>query len=151
MSAEEVLCASYTGSEPPDLVMVTGSRGWPDPWRVWLWAYHLPLGVRLIEGECPDSPDVYAAWGFMADPRRDPSDLWKRPADWDTYGKRAGISRNTDMVKEMVRYRSERGWRVEVHAFWDGESTGTNHAMRQARARAVPLITHKPLPYNFSA
>ena len=45
------------------------------------------------------------------------------PADWDTYGKRAGYMRNITMAENADA----------LVAFWDGESRGTKHMIDIAR------------------
>lgn len=45
------------------------------------------------------------------------------PAEWDTYGKRAGYIRNEQMAKNADA----------LVAFWDGESRGTKHMIDIAR------------------
>lgn len=47
----------------------------------------------------------------------------KFPADWNTYGKRAGYLINT----EMANYADI------LIAFWDGKSKGTHHMINLAR------------------
>lgn len=49
--------------------------------------------------------------------------------DWKRYGKRAGIIRNIDIVKEAEL----------VFAFWDGVSKGTSFGIREAIKRNVCL------------
>ena len=44
------------------------------------------------------------------------------PADWTTYGKRAGFIRNEDIIKNCDI----------VIAFWDGKSKGTAHSLSLA-------------------
>jgi hypothetical protein len=51
-------------------------------------------------------------------------------ADWDRYGKRAGVIRNIQMLDERPDL---------VIAFWDGESRGTAHTIREARKRGIPV------------
>lgn len=45
------------------------------------------------------------------------------PADWDTFGRRAGVVRNEEMAK------------VATHCivFWDGESPGTKHMIAMCK------------------
>lgn len=43
-------------------------------------------------------------------------------ADWDTYGKAAGLIRNTDIINQADI----------VIAFWDGQSRGTMDSVRKA-------------------
>lgn len=52
----------------------------------------------------------------------------KFPADWDTYGKQAGIKRN----RQMAKYATEEGHHGMLIAFWDGESRGTENMIRTA-------------------
>lgn len=49
------------------------------------------------------------------------------PADWERFGKYAGIQRN----KEMGRNADA------LIAFWDGESRGTNHMINYARLNGL--------------
>lgn len=51
------------------------------------------------------------------------------PADWETYGKAAGLIRNTMMAKLGADL---------CIAFWDGRSTGTAHMLSQARKCGIP-------------
>ena len=50
------------------------------------------------------------------------------PADWTTYGKKAGYLRN----KEMARYADG------LIAVWDGKSAGTQHMIDLAQAFLMP-------------
>lgn len=52
------------------------------------------------------------------------------PADWDTYGKRAGYLRNSDMAD----------FADVLVAFWDGSSKGTKHMIDLARRKG--LVVH---------
>ena len=54
------------------------------------------------------------------------------PADWKRYEKRAGIIRN----KEMAAYADA------LVAVWDGQSTGTAHMIRMARARGLQVYVY---------
>ena len=45
------------------------------------------------------------------------------PADWDTYGKKAGFIRNRDIVENCDL----------LVAFWDGESKGTKNSISIAK------------------
>lgn len=49
--------------------------------------------------------------------------VWK--ADWATYGKRAGMVRNREIVDDADC----------VVAFWDGFSKGTEHTIKEAKAK----------------
>lgn len=50
-------------------------------------------------------------------------------ADWTAHGRRAGIIRNERMV----------GAADALVAVWDGQSTGTRHAIVVARQRGIPV------------
>lgn len=49
--------------------------------------------------------------------------------DWEQYGKRAGIMRNTDMAE----------YADACIAFWDGKSTGTKNMIKQAEERSLKV------------
>lgn len=54
------------------------------------------------------------------------------PADWKRYGKRAGLIRN----EQMADYADA------LIAVWDGESRGTAHMIREARARGLKVFVY---------
>ena len=56
------------------------------------------------------------------------------PADWNTYGKRAGYIRNEQMHEYIAKY-AQRG----CIAFWDGQSTGTTHNFSLAKKYKNPI------------
>jgi len=51
------------------------------------------------------------------------------PADWNQYGKRAGVIRN----EQMARYAGEYGNQGVLIAFWDGKSKGTRWMIELAK------------------
>jgi len=51
-------------------------------------------------------------------------------ADWERYGKAAGIIRNTDIIDAADI----------VFAFWDGKSPGTKDSIKKAMSRAKTLF-----------
>ena len=55
------------------------------------------------------------------------------PADWDTYGKRAGVIRNAQMLDKGADL---------VIAFWDGSSPGTKDMMTRTKRAGVELELH---------
>ncbi|GAB3847351.1 hypothetical protein GCM10029963_28690 [Micromonospora andamanensis] len=86
-------------------ILVTGSRDWQSPLTVRNILYDIRdsldvigqggLAVTLVSGACPTGADAlaeqYAAEiGWQIE---------RHPADWQTYGKRAGFLRNAEMVK----------------------------------------------------
>lgn len=62
--------------------------------------------------------------------------LYKFPADWDKYGKRAGFLRNEEMAK----------FSDGLLAFWDGQSRGTAHMIKtmQAMGKPVHVVRYEP-------
>lgn len=52
------------------------------------------------------------------------------PADWESYGKRAGYLRNIEMLD---------GKPDLVLAFWNGISKGTKHTIDEAMKRGIPV------------
>jgi hypothetical protein len=72
-----------------------------------------------------DGVDVWAdaaAWSFGMQ-----TETWR--ADWEQYGKRAGILRNIAMLDSEPDL---------VLAFWNGFSKGTLHTITEARKRGIP-------------
>lgn len=53
------------------------------------------------------------------------------PADWETFGKRAGFKRNEEMANEAHA----------LIAFWDGESHGTKHMIDIATKKGLLIRT----------
>ena len=103
-------------------VLVCGSRGYPYPEDVMDFVAALPEGVVVIEGECPNSPDVWAA-GVA-------KDAWPFPTEWKKLGRKAGHVRNARMLSE--------GQPHLVAAFWDGQSSGTKGVLTLAAESGVP-------------
>ncbi len=58
----------------------------------------------------------------------------RRPAQWETYGRSAGMRRNTDMLNELA----EQAAPYHIFLFWDGESRGTEHMLTMAVKRHLP-------------
>lgn len=90
--------------------------------------------------EDADSPDFHLVAGGANGP-----DEWAREwaveagvdhtvlyAQWEDYGKRAGIIRNIAMLNMNPDL---------VLAFWDGKSRGTQHTIDEARKRGIPVET----------
>lgn len=81
-------------------ILVTGSRNWPDPTPIVdTLISHTKTTPRkavvIVHGKCPTGADQIAndiaemfGWGIET-----------HPADWQTYGKRAGFVRNAKMVE----------------------------------------------------
>ena len=90
-------------------LLITGSRDWTDRESIaieleraaWTLSIADPYAAEpnatpatLVSGACPTGADriceeVWESWGFPVE---------RHPADWGTYGKRAGFLRNAEMV-----------------------------------------------------
>ena len=57
------------------------------------------------------------------------------PADWNTYGKRAGYLRN----EQMAKYAVSDGCYGVLVAFWDGKSRGTKHMIDLAKKHGLTV------------
>ena len=55
------------------------------------------------------------------------------PADWDTYGRSAGIRRN----KQMAAYADA------LIAVWDGQSKGTVHMVEEAKRQGLKVFVYE--------
>lgn len=55
-------------------------------------------------------------------------ELWKFPADWDTYGKGAGHIRNAEMRDNADA----------VVVFWDGKSRGSKNMIDISKKKGLP-------------
>lgn len=108
-------------------VIVCGSRNWHDRDRI-------SDRLALLPGE-DDTTIVHgAAKGADRISHQEAQKLGllveAHPADWDRYGKRAGLVRNEHMA--------ELGADLCI-AFWDGRSNGTAHMMAAADSRGIPV------------
>lgn len=57
----------------------------------------------------------------------------KFPANWDSYGKRAGYMRNIQMAE----------YAESLVALWDGESKGTKHMIDIAKSKGLSVYVYK--------
>lgn len=57
------------------------------------------------------------------------------PADWDLYGRRAGLVRNQRMIDE--------GKPDIVLVYWDGKSRGTRDMIRRARRAGIEVVVNR--------
>lgn len=122
---------------PDKWVSVTGSRHYPVTKEIW--ATLKPdeqlevtaKGVALIKLNIDQFP---SEWGIVSGGAKGP-DTWAEqyarekgfevvvyPAEWEKYGKGAGLHRNTLIAKHAD----------SCLVFWDGESRGTNDFIRKA-------------------
>ncbi len=61
------------------------------------------------------------------------------PAQWDTYGKAAGMIRN----KEMADYATKDSDKAILFAFWDGQSRGTKGMIDIAKRCGMEVIVNE--------
>lgn len=103
-------------------LLIAGSRAkwWTDPERIADFVDELmdglePLTTVLVNGLEPSGVDQWA-WGSA---RRRGIPIDPHMADWQTYGRRAGVLRNEEMAKVCD----------EVWLVWDGQSPGTKNML----------------------
>ncbi|ATN92191.1 hypothetical protein SEA_TIPSYTHETREX_62 [Mycobacterium phage TipsytheTRex] len=116
-------------------VLITGSRVWKDRTTIWeALATELrrsPNGLIVVHGGARGADDIADrwAWGMKQEGWNVLPELHR--ADWDRYGKRAGILRNIEMVKAGADI---------CLAFPLGVSRGTRHCMAAAEKASIPVI-----------
>lgn len=120
-------------------IIITGSRDWDDPAPI-----HAVLDEELaktpqdqwlivVHGGARGADTIAGKWAYDQLVRGRRVRYEQFCADWDGYGKRAGMLRNVVMI----------GTGAEVcHAFPKGQSRGTRHCMAQARRAGISVIDH---------
>jgi hypothetical protein len=111
-------------------VLITGSRTWEDAGVIaGVLAGHYRDGAVLVSGACPRGADALGEeyWGLLG------GQVERHPADWATYGRRAGFRRNAEMVNA--------GAAVCLAFIRDG-SRGASHCAGLARAAGIPVEIH---------
>lgn len=116
-------------------LMITGSRDWDDKSTVdrALFNYWYTSGrandILLIEGGARGADNLarvcWEAAGLHTE---------QYPADWATYGKRAGIIRNLQMLDAGPEH---------VLAFIKNNSRGASHAAAEAERRGIPVTYYR--------
>lgn len=108
-----------------NLVLVTGSRDWPDGRRVYDRLSNEPIGTVVIQGGAKGADDFAKRsadlLGFKCIEVR---------ADWRAYGKSAGPMRNRKMLDMKP---------CKVIAFCKDNSRGTMDTVREAMSRGIPV------------
>ena len=107
-------------------VIVCGSRGWWDRETIAGTLFDLPGNTMIVHGAAKGADR-------MAEQEAQKLGLLveAHPADWGAHGKQAGLIRNAIMA--------ELGADLCI-AFWDGESNGTDHMIREATKRQIPVL-----------
>ncbi|AFI24974.1 hypothetical protein [Mycobacterium phage SWU1] len=116
-------------------MLITGSRIWKDRTTIWealATEYHRSFsGLTVVHGGARGADDIADrwAWGMKQEGWDVLPELHR--ADWERYGKRAGILRNIEMVRAGADI---------CLAFPLGNSVGTRHCMREAERAGIPVI-----------
>lgn len=118
------------------LILVSGSREFPSPDLV---KEHIRKEVtahdRVMHG-CARGVDTWAEEAARAIG----ATILRRPADWDRYGKRAGMLRNEVMFEEARQAND-----LRILIFWDGQSRGTKHMIDRCIAFGIPHEIIRPV------
>jgi SLOG family YspA-like protein len=108
------------------MIVVCGSRAFGDRELIRSTLAGLLHHRKVIHG---------AAWGADTIAGEEATSLGfeveAMPADWEMYGRRAGYLRNIAMLDRDP---------AAVIAFWDGQSKGTAHTIREAEKRGIPVV-----------
>ena len=108
--------------------IIAGSRGITN-YYILIKAYmQCPFDITSVVSGCARGVDTLGE-KFAND---NSLPLEKYPADWDTYGKRAGYIRNTEMADNAEA----------LLAIWDGESRGTKHMIDIAREKGLKVFVY---------
>lgn len=111
---------------------ISGSRNFKD-WRFVFdslqnFCYNI-LGwgemIRFVLGDAKGADEYAWMWCYMND-----MPYTRKVADWETFGRAAGPSRNFMMLEEGLSY---------VIAFPDMDSRGTKHFCLEADKRGIPI------------
>lgn len=114
------------------IVAIVGSRPPKTGESKWMLSAHRIVRARIAE--LADGTIILTGGARGVDAlaaqigRRYGFDVRIYPAEWDRYGRAAGPMRNARLVADAD----------SLLAFWDGESAGTQNAIKQARALGKP-------------
>lgn len=118
-------------------ILVTGSRDWDDADTIYRAFYNYlneddidQSTTVLVSGACPSGADALAeslfkSWGIAVE---------RHPAEWDVFGKKAGMIRNQEMV--------DLGADVCI-AFIKNSSPGASHAALMAKLAGIQTIIYR--------
>jgi hypothetical protein len=126
-------------SERPMRVIVCGSRDWGDGGAIHTALSGLPgehREITIVHGVCSRKVGgIQRSADMLADfyARELGFDVERHPADWDRYGKAAGVIRNQKMA--------ELGADLLI-AFQRDGSSGTADMILQAQQRDIPVEVH---------
>lgn len=106
-------------------VLACGSRSWTNVDAIRARIYRLPADAIVMHG---DAPGVDRMAALAAEEHGLAVKAF--PADWKRHGRRAGFLRNLVMLDQEPDL---------VLAWWDGTSRGTEHTIREAARRGIPV------------
>lgn len=90
-----------------------------------VWKHDIADDIVIVSGHCPRGADKLGEkWAT-----NNQVSLLTFPADWDKYGKRAGIIRNEEMGDIADG----------LIAFWNGKSRGTKHMINYSKKKGIPV------------
>ncbi|WP_414039327.1 SLOG family protein [Acidithiobacillus sp. M4-SHS-6] len=104
-------------------VIVAGSRNYQDESAIFdeldfkLKRLIDTVGVEIVSGTAKGADSIGTDWAI-----ENGIDVVEYPAEWDVFGKRAGIYRNLEMA----------WYATHLIAFWNGKSRGTKHMIESA-------------------
>lgn len=88
------------------------------------------FNITAVISGCAKGVDSYAiTWA-----EQNGIHVYKFPAQWDTYGKKAGYLRNIRMAECAEG----------LIAIWDGKSKGTEHMINIAKSKNLPTFIYTP-------
>lgn len=114
-------------------VVVCGSRSWRDWSALEAALTRLPRGSQVVHGDARGADRMA---GSVAE--RLGHYVARMPAEWERYGRSAGMRRNEQMltcVKPDL-----------VIAFWDGASRGTRDTIERARRAGIRVRVYREGP-----
>lgn len=84
--------------------------------------------AEVVSGGAPGVDALGEEWAY-----KNHRHLIVFPADWDMYGKSAGIRRNLQMA----------GYATHLVAVWDGKSKGTKHMIDAAKKEGLKVYVYQ--------
>lgn len=110
-------------------VLIAGSRDYPRLDQVRKYVAEMPEDWTVISGGARGVDTEAADAAMMRN-----LGIELHPADWKTYGRRAGVIRNAAMVDRADL----------VVVFWDGKSRGSRNTIEHARHMCKPFVVVFP-------
>ena len=124
------LIKALSQPRPSMWFLISGSRDFPNETLVRKTTHDVihPADILLHGGA--RGVDTWCA----EEAKQSGATVLRRPAQWETYGRSAGMRRNTDMLNELVAQADP----YHILLFWDGESRGTEHMLWMVDDRHLP-------------